>query len=88
MRKQKALFHLTKFSVDLDGLWYAVQTCRSEEPHAQCIMSNYYPKERTLGVFSLTKSLALVCIFDIYRTISFKLVMMIDTTKLCIVISV
>ena len=80
MRKQILCSnYLTKFAVDLDGCWYSVETCWCSvsfihailkgDNHAYVMSSKR--KKNNVGLYS-----------DIYRLISFRLVMMIKTTKL------
>ena len=83
----------------MDGVWFAVETrsfdephtqcilCCFDEPHTQCILSDPYWREKTLCDF-VGKTLSVGLHLDIYRPTSFKHDMMVETTKLSILIMV
>ena len=71
----------TEFSIDLKRIWNSVDTCWCIEPHTHVISSVEYSMERTLPMWFRYKN-------NVYRPISFKLDMMIETTRLYILISV
>ena len=39
---------LIEFSMDLDGIQFAIETCLSDEPHIHLVLYNYYSKEKSL----------------------------------------
>ena len=77
-RKQKKKFcisYLTKFSIDLDGIW-------SDEPHTHLISAIQYSRERTLLMWFCWKTPTFSGLYSgIYKRISFRLHVMIETTK-------
>ena len=50
MRERKILCtnDLTKFLVDLDGIWFAIETCWSGAFYTHSILSDQYSKENTV----------------------------------------
>ena len=62
--------YLTKFSIDLDGIFYTVETRRCDEPHTHFISSIQYSRERTLLVWFFFKKINIALCSDIYRPIS------------------
>ena len=47
-RNQKLLnLVLTKFSIDLNGIWDTIEICWCDDPHTHFILSVQYPRERT-----------------------------------------
>ena len=80
---------ISQFSINLNGLWYTIQTCWCEEPHNHFILNIQCSRERSLFVIIwfcfLKKKFCLHS--DICRPISFKLGVMIKITKLYMLIS-
>ena len=83
--------YVTKFPIDLDGMWYTVETHWSYEPCAHLIWSDKYSRK---GIRNLTcvisgkEGLALTCFLDIFRLIYFKFCVLIETAKLYILMLV
>ena len=77
-----------KFWLDLNGIWYTVETCWSNEPHSDLILSSQYSIERSLLLWFCKRKFDVGLYSDIYRVISFKLGVVMETTKLCILILV
>ena len=75
-KRQKFCTNYQTFSMDMDGIWYAVETCCSNEPLTHLISSDQYSRD-FLGLH-----------LDVNQLTSFKLNMNIDTTKLYILIHV
>ena len=73
--------YLTMFSMDFKSIWYAAETCWSDEQLAHFIFFNQYLWERTLLMWLCQKSINSGWHLDIYRPISFRL-SMIETTEL------
>ena len=70
------------FYWNMDGIWYAVETCWSDEPHA--ILSqliSFHGREPNFGG-SIKNNFNVGLHSDIYRLISVKLGLMMDTTLL------
>ena len=42
--------YLTKFTIKLDRIWYAVETCWCDQPHSHFISSVQYSRDRPLSV--------------------------------------
>ena len=40
--------YLTNFSINLDGIWYAVETCWADESHSHFILLDQYSRETSL----------------------------------------
>ena len=74
--------YLPKLSMDLEEIWHTVETCSSYESRTHFILFSQYSKERIQLSWFHQKTLRLALQLDIYQPISFKLRMMIDTTKL------
>ena len=49
--KQLLTNYPTKFLINLNGIWYTVETCWCDEPHTQFITSFEYSWEGTLLVW-------------------------------------
>ena len=85
--KQFWAIYLTKLSVDLNEIWSAVETwCNESHTHFSWFF--WYSRERTLHKRSRSKNVCIGFYSNIWRLISFKLYMMIETIELCILISV
>ena len=69
-------------------IWSAVETCCCDEPHTHFILSILYLKERTVRMLFHWRHWFIGSFSDSYRQIYFRLGMMIEITKLCILISV
>ena len=72
-----------------DGIWYAIETCWSDKFHTCFVSLNKYSKDdacKTNQPTTCTLNVGLHSGF--HRPISFKLGMMIYTTKVCILIQV
>ena len=93
MRESKNMCasYLTKLLIDLNGIWYIIETFWCDEPHFHCIMPSQYSRERTLLIWlheKKNKQLNNGLYSDVYRLVSFKLSLMIKTAMLYILISV
>ena len=84
--KNSSTNYLTKFSMDLNGIWHTVETCWCDETHTHFIsyFSVFKGGNPTYGI-AFEKTKVGLC-SDIYRPISFRLGRMIETTKLYILI--
>ena len=73
--------YLTKFSLDLNGIWSTRETCWCDELHIHLFCPFGIQGREPHIMISLQK-----CLYsDINRTMSFNLYMMIKTTKLYII---
>ena len=73
-------YDLTKFQMDFAEIGYAVDTCWSDEPPTPFISSSQYSKEITQLIgFHVRKKNKLGLHLDIYKPISIKLALMIET---------
>ena len=85
------ILKLTMDTVDMDGIWHAVETCWFDESHTYFISSDQYSRERIqMSLFhkKKTPNFIIGLLSDIYRWISFKYGVTIDTTKLYSLIAV
>ena len=84
--------YLTKFSIDLNGMCFTVETCWCDEPQSFYLVHSIFKVENPIYVISSKKQKQKTWSFDlysdIYRLISFKFSMAIETTKLYILILV
>ena len=80
--------YLTKLSIDLNGIWHTFNTCWYHEPHTHFMSSSQYSRERTLLTWFHKKRCSIALYSDIYKPISFKLGMTVETTKRYILILV
>ena len=72
--------YLTKFAIDLNGIWYTVETCWCCEVHTYFVL--LISKGKIPACVILFGQLYIVLYSDIYRPISFKLDIVMETTKL------
>ena len=79
---------ISQRSYQLDGIWDTVETCWFDEHHSYHVSSDLYSRERTLLKGFCQKRLTLVTLLNIYRPISFTLVIRVNTTELYIFIPV
>ena len=80
--------YLTKFSIDLNEIWHTVKHW-CDRPHTHFSSSSEYSRERTLLLcFNSFFNINIRLYSHIYRAISFKLDIMVETTELYILISV
>ena len=95
-RKQKLQQYLTKFSINLNEIWCTDETCKYDEPHYYFILSIQYSRERTLLMDFVRKTkkkkkkntFNIGLFSDIYRPISIKLSIILETTRHYVLISV
>ena len=82
------IFH-NGFSIDWDGMCYAVVISLSDDFRTHCLWSDRYSRQITLFTrFPGEKLFDVDLPSDIYGLISFKACIMIDTTKTYILIPV
>ena len=59
--------YITRVSVNLDGIWYAVETCWSYEPHTHFMSSDCHSLERTLCMCFCQKNFSVgLCSYIIF----------------------
>ena len=86
--KNSCANYLMKLWMNLNGMWYTIVTCSCDEPHTHlfCPFSIQGREPYLCHFVNSKKKISLYS--DIYKPASFKLGMMIEITKLSVLISV